>query len=81
MANAVINNRVIKGSGNEIITAAIYMTSGTAKVQCLAGNDPDADNWVDIPDSSVSASTVYSFHAAQGHKYRFVLTGDAEAWI
>ena len=82
MADKISNGHIVQGKGNEIITAVIYSaSSGTAKVQALCGNDVDSDNWVDIPDSEVSASSVYSFHAAQGHKYKFVLTGDAVVYI
>jgi len=74
-----INNYPFGGTetGGTIRTAVIYMSSGTAKLQGLAGQDADNDNWVDVPDSSVTASTVYTFYAAPGIQYRWVLTGDA----
>lgn len=77
----ILNQQPFRSSYNhETKTAVITMSSGTAKLQACAGNDPDNDTWVDVPDSSVSASTVYTFYISSGLYYRWVLTGDAEVY-
>ena len=70
--NQEFSNSVQMGSK----TAAIHIATGSAKLQCLA--DTESGNWVDVPDSSVTASTVVTFYCSRGLKYRWVLTGDAK---
>ena len=69
-------------TGGTVRTGAFYSAggAGTVKLQALVGNDEDNDNWVDMPDSSRTGSTVYTFYACPGMLYRWVLTGDMVGW-
>lgn len=77
----LVSNQVIQGGERGVMTVTVSMSSGTVTLQALAGNDPDNDTWVNVPDGAWSASTQASFYAPPSQKYRFVLTGDATGWV
>jgi hypothetical protein len=77
---SIIHNMPFELSTNrESRTAAIKITAGSAKLQCCIGRD--GATWVDVPNSSVTADTVYTFHQSRGLLYRWVLTGDAVGYM
>lgn len=63
-----------KGNGKEMGVTYV-MSSGTAKLQRSGGG-----TWVDVPSSSYSASADFTIYAPTNAEFRFVLTGDAEAY-
>jgi hypothetical protein len=76
------NNQPFEKSANyETKTAVLTISSGSAKLQACNGRDPDAGTWVDVPDSSHTASTVFSFYCSRGLLYRWVLSGDAAGYM
>lgn len=58
----------------------VSASSGTAQLQKLGGNDPDNDTWVDVTNGLYSASGEDTIYAPVGQPFRFVLTGDAQAY-
>lgn len=68
------NQQPFSGNGKEM-GVTYSMSSGTAKLQRDAGG-----TWVDVPSSDYSASTDFTIYAPTLSKFRFVLTGDAEAY-
>lgn len=81
MANPIVSNSPFQNSASGVRSYNIDAGSGTATLQSLAGNDPDNDTWVAVPDGAYTADTNASMYAVAGIQYRFVLTGDASGWI
>ncbi len=68
------------GKDNGVISIVTTMSSGTATLQKLAGNDPDNDTWVNVTDGAFAATGEATIRAPRSQKYRMTLTGDAAAW-
>ena len=68
------------GKDNGVISIVTTMSSGTATLQKLAGNDPDNDTWVTVANGVYSVTGEATIRAPRSQKYRMTLTGDAAAW-
>ena len=77
----IVHEAVFEGSQNGVRSYAVTMSSGTATLQKLAGNNPDTDTWVDVTDGTHSVNAEATMHCPYGIKFRFRLTGDAAGWI
>lgn len=80
---ALQHNAVFELSENSgpLRTAVIAIGTGSAALECCATRDPATGAWVAVPDSTHTASTVFSFHQGRRIFYRWVLTGDAAGYM
>ena len=57
------------------------MAAGTAVVEVRDEEDQVDADYVEVPDSSFSASSTFTMYAEPGFIYRPILTGDATAML
>lgn len=82
MGTRVKNNEPFNYSAprHGYLSIVVTMSSGTATLQKLAG-DNLSGTWVGVTDAAWSGDGEDTIYAPHGQLFRFVLTGDAEAFV